>query len=866
MKYFRFIILSVLVLTLSTCKPRFKYPFLNPHLPVEERVDDLLSRMSLQQKVSQLNYESAAIDSLGIPEYNWWNECLHGVARSGLATVFPQAIGMAASFDTALMAQIATVISDEARAKYHGFQKKNKRGIYQGLTFWTPNINIFRDPRWGRGMETYGEDPFLSGSLAVAFIRNMQGNDPLYFKTIVTSKHFAVHSGPEPDRHTFNANVSDIDLRETYLPAFRMTIEQANVQSVMCAYNRFRDKPCCGNSPLLNDILRNEWKFNGYVVSDCWAIQDFYKGHNVVQTKAEAAAMAFRNGTDLNCGNSSPALTEAVQKGFIKESEIDTALKRLLRARFKLGMFDPQENVPFSKIALDTVDCPRHKELAKLAALKSIVLLKNDGLLLPLDKTVQRVAVIGPNANDVEVLLGNYNGIPSAPVTPLQGIRNKIPHAKVSYALGCEHADNLPTFEVVRSAFLFTDESMKTNGLLAEYFDTAGFSRKPVFTRIDSVVDFIWHDKAPADFMDDDNFAVRWSGVIVPPVTGQYALGAQGMNRFKVYLGDSVIAKHNSEHHGLKNYSFVQLEKGKPYRLKVEFSEYIGDADCSLLWAIPGRHTEQQALDIARDADIVILFMGLSPRLEGEEMDVKVDGFKGGDRMRIDLPDLQQRFIKKVHALGKPTVLVLLNGSALAINWEAANISAIVEAWYPGQAAGDAIADVLFGDYNPAGRLPVTFYKALNDLPPFDDYNMKNRTYRYFTGQPLFPFGFGLSYTSFEYSDLKLDKNQINAGDAVKVSVTVENTGGLDGEEVVQLYVRKAVRSDNDPVKSLKQFKRVAIARNQKQTITFLLDSSVFQSWNEQKKNFSVMPGDYEILIGSSSADNDLKALKINIL
>jgi beta-glucosidase len=862
----KFFLLSVVTFLLFSCaKQQVKYPYQNVKLPIDQRVEDLISRMTIEEKISQLNYESAAIDSLGVSAYNWWNECLHGVARAGLATVFPQAIGMAATWDEELIFNVASAISDEARAKYHEFQRKGKSGIYQGLTFWTPNINIFRDPRWGRGMETYGEDPVLTGKIAVQFIKGLQGDDPKYLKTVATSKHFAVHSGPEYNRHSFDANVSTTDLRETYLPAFKRTIDEANVQSFMCAYNRLYGKPCCGSSPLLNDILRDEWKFKGYVVSDCWALVDFYDGHNVVETKAEAAAMAFKNGTDLNCGNTSPFLKEAFEKGMITEVDLNVPLRRLFKARFMLGMFDPDKMVPYANIPYSVVDCQKHKDLALETARKSMVLLKNENQLLPLNKSVKKVAVIGPNANDVDALLANYHGIPSEAVTPYLGIKAKLKDAEVNFALGCEHAEGLPTFEVVPQDVLFTDATKTVSGLKAEYFDTAAIVDNPEFTKVDPNVDFYWWDNAPFEELDDDDFAVKWSGVIVPKISGKYALGLQGRPIFNLYLDGKQIVKHKSIHEHLKKYEFVELKAGQTYKIDIEYIQDHGEAEVRLIWALPDRNFEKEALDLAAASDVVILCMGLSPRLEGEEMKVNVDGFSHGDRLMIDLPKLQVEFMKKIKALNKPTVLVMLNGSAVAINWEAENMPAILEAWYPGQAGGHAIADVLFGDYNPAGRLPLTYYKSVNDIPHFEDYNMKGRTYRYFDKEPLFAFGYGLSYTTFEYTTPKVDRVEVKKNGTVKVSVDVKNTGSYDGDEVVQLYV-KSNEKENAPIKSLKAFKRIKIAKGETKTITFSLSADEFKSWNETANAYVVEKGAYQIMVGASSRDKDLKSVSVNVI
>ena len=679
------------------------YPYQNSNLSVEERAKDLVSRMTLQEKVSQMNYNAPAIDCLGIQKYNWWNECLHGVARNGLATVFPQAIGLAAMWDKELMFKIATAISDEARAKYNDAVKHDRRGIYQGLTFWSPNINIFRDPRWGRGMETYGEDPYLTGQTAIQFIKGLQGNDSRYLKVIATAKHFAVHSGPEPDRHSFDANISEYDLRETYLPAFKMSVQDAHVQSLMCAYNSLRGKACCSNDPLLEKILRDEWGFKGYVVSDCWAVSDIYQFHKQALDAAEASALSVKAGTDLECGASYPSLMEAVKKGLIKENEFDVSLKRLMEARFRLGMFDPPAMVPYSKIKFDIVDSKENRKLALESARKSIVLLKNENNLLPLKKTIKIVAVIGPNANDEEVLLGNYNGTPSNPVTPLNGIINKVGKtADVIYERGCDIAKNIPSFEVIPSEFLFSSTDKKQNGLKGEYFDNMEWKGEPTKIKIDRKIDFKWLKDSDGDIYKG-NKSIRWTGYLVPNKSGVYQLGGYGFNGFNIFLNDSLLVNFNGEHHPNKVYKEVRLDANTQYKIRIEFFAHTSYAQMQFLWSAPDENPEERAVEAVKKSDIVIMFMGLSPRLEGEELKINVKGFKGGDRTTLDLPESQENLIKKIFSIGKPVVLVLLNGSALSINWENENIPAIVEAWYGGQAAGDAIADALFGDYNPSG-------------------------------------------------------------------------------------------------------------------------------------------------------------------
>jgi beta-glucosidase len=807
----------------------------NADAPLAQRVDDLLSRLTVAEKISQMMNESPAIERLAIPAYDWWSECLHGVARAGRATVFPEPIGLAATWDPGLIFRMATAISDEARAKYNEFQRRGKRSMYQGLTFWSPNINLVRDPRWGRGMETYGEDPYLTGRLAIDFIQGLQGNDPKYLKVVATAKHFAVHSGPESSRHSFDAKVEDADLTESYLPHFEAAIRQGGAYSVMCSYNQVDGEPACASPRLLGDILRKEWGFPGYVVSDCGAVDDIFHGHHSVDSMAAAAARAVKAGTDLDCGTEYGALVPALEQKLIAQTDIDTAVRRLLTARFRLGMFDPPERVPYARIPLSVVDSEAHQALALEAARKSIVLLKNQGGLLPLKKTIKTLAVIGPNADSVETLLGNYNGDPSAPVTPLAGLRGKLgTRTKILYAQGGELADGLPTMETVPASALFTtDGADRHSGLLGEYFNTASFNgqvypapgktpapaepdAKPLFTRVDANIDFKWWDGAPRADMDDDNFGVRWIGFLTPPVTGKYRLGGVGMNAFEIYMNDKQLVRANNMYERNYSYETVELEAGKFYRIRVDFHEVLNDADMRLVWAVPGRDLETPALDAARQAEAVVMFLGLSPRLEGEEMKVPVAGFEGGDRVDLGLPAAQQALLEKVAALDKPVVLVLLNGSALAVNWARDRVPAIVEAWYPGQAGGTAIADVLFGDYNPAGRLPVTFYQSADQLPGFDDYSMKGRTYRYFQGEPLYAFGYGLSYTSFGYSRLDCPE-RAPANHDVPVSVEVRNTGKLDGDEVVQLYVK------HDGVRSLEGFRRVPLKAGERRVVKFVL-------------------------------------------
>lgn len=691
--------------------------FQDPSRPIRERVDDLLSRLTLEEKIGQMVYSAAAIPRLGIPEYNWWNECLHGVARAGIATVFPQAIGMAASFHQELLYQVACVISDEARAKHHEFARRGDRGIYKGLTMWSPNINIFRDPRWGRGQETYGEDPYLTGRMGVAFVKGLQGEDPKYLKVVATPKHYAVHSGPEPLRHSFDARVSEKDLRETYLPAFRDCVKEAQAYSVMGAYNRTNGEPCCASKTLLEKILRQEWGFAGYVVSDCGAIRDIHAHHKVTETPEESAALAVNNGCDLNCGRVYDSLVEAVNQGLISEETIDRSLRRLLTAKFKLGMFDPPEKVPYAQIPYEINACEEHRQLSLKMARESMVLLKNEGDVLPLSRDISAIAVIGPNADSKKVLLGNYFGTPARYVTPLQGIINKVePDVRVFYAEGCD---------------------------------------------LVSTKDSAWGGKATKGF--------------------------------------------------------------------------------------------SEALAAAERSDVVVMCLGLSPDLEGEEGAVaNSDG--GGDKTSLDLPGLQEELLKAVCDVGKPVVLVLFSGSPLAVNWADENVPAILQAWYPGEEGGTAIADVLFGDYNPAGRLPVTFVRSLDQLPPFTDYAMKGRTYRYMTEEPLYPFGYGLSYSAFSYKNLRLSARKIAAGTSLHVEVDVENVSNIPGDEVVQLYLKDLEASVVVPNYELRGFSRVHLAPGEKRTIGFTLTPRQMALINEDGKAV-LEPGSFRLYVGGQQPD-----------
>ncbi len=818
--------------------------YLDPDRPLKARLDDLIGRMTLEEKASQMVDEAPAIPRLGIPAYNWWNEALHGVARAGRATVFPQAIGLGATWNKELVGKMATAISDEARAKYHAFQRRGKRDRYQGLTLWSPNINIFRDPRWGRGMETYGEDPHLTGQLGVAFIKGLQGDDPKYLKAVATPKHFAVHSGPEPERHGFDAITDERDLRETYLPQFQVTIQAARAASLMCAYNRYRGEAACGSHRLLTEILRDEWGFDGFVVSDCGAIKDFYAGHKLVRTAAEASALGVRAGCDLSCGPEYASLVEAVQKKLVSEAEVDRSLKRLFAARFKLGMFDPQELVPWSKLPTSVVDSPAHAQLALQVARESIVLLKNENGTLPLAQP-KTIAVVGPLADDPFVGLANYYGIPSRMVTVRQGIAARAPQGtRLLYAAGSAIAEGLPVLAPVPASALRPPGDGQ--GLRGAYFKNRKHEGQPAQVRVDAQLDFMWWDRGPVPGFDEDDFSVRWEGDLVAPAGGRYALGVRAQSAYELTIDGKRLLKRGEGNDTRLAWETIELGEG-PHALRIDLTESTGDASFQLFWAVPRPQAEMQAeaVSAARQADVVVAVLGLTPWLEGEQMKVPVPGFRGGDRVSLDLPEPQQQLLHALAHTGKPVVLVLMSGGALTVRWAAEHIPAIVEAWYAGQAGGEAMAEVLFGAYNPAGRLPVTFYRSVDDLPPFVDYAMKGRTYRYFGGDVLWPFGHGLSYTKFAYSDLKAT--------VASVSVAVQNVGDRDGDEVVQVYVRDVEASVPVPLRALKAFMRVHLKRGEKRSLTFALTPDDFSLIDANNKRV-VEPGQFEIKVGGLTA------------
>jgi len=837
-------------------------PYKDPSLPVERRIDDLISRMTLEEKASQLGHTSAAVPRLGVPAYNWWNEGLHGVARAGYATVFPQAIGMAATFDDSLMHEVADVISTEFRAKYYAtLHADGTAEWYRGLTAWSPNINIFRDPRWGRGQETYGEDPYLTSKIGIAFVTGLQGNDPKYIKVVATPKHFAVHSGPESTRHFVNIEVSPHDLQDTYLPAFRATVTEGKAESVMCAYNAVDGAPACASSMLLDQHLRKDWGFKGYVVSDCGAAADIFKGHRYKPNAEEGVTAAFTAGMDVICGDyrnnmstEFEGIVAAVRKGLLPESVVDQALRRLFSARFRLGMFDPPTSVPYSKISKTDNDTAAHRQLALRMAQESMVLLKNENGLLPLKQEPKTIAVVGPNATNLDALVGNYNGTPSHPVSILDGIRKRFAKAKVTYVEGSGLVG--PAMAPVPSNALCPDESCKKHGLSAEYFSNETLNGAPAAKRVDDKVDRVADVTSHTEFPGP--YSARWTGFLVPAESGEHTIGFTGQDGYRVWVDGKLIAEDWTDHEPATTITAkVPLESNHKYPVKIEFYQRSKIGDARFVWSAPSQNG-QDAVDAAKKADLVVMVGGLSPRIEGEEMKVQAEGFSGGDRTKIDLPAPQEQLLEKIQATGKPLVLVLMNGSALAVNWAEEHVPAIVEAWYPGEEGGTAVAGLLAGDFNPGGRLPVTFYKSVEQLPAFDDYSMSKRTYRYFDGQPLYPFGFGLSFTKFEYANAHAEKGGSNS---VTLSVDVKNSGSKAGDEVVQVYLTH-LGVPGAPLRVLKGFKRIHLEAGQKQTVQFTLVDRDLSTVDEAGKRL-VVPGKVQVWIGGGQPIGRNKAAGI---
>jgi beta-glucosidase len=855
--------------------------YLDASAPMESRVRDLISRMTLQEKTSQLVSVAPAIPRLQVPAYNYWTEGLHGIGMDGVATVFPQAIGYAASWNTALVHSMADTISTEGRARYHEALRHDVHSQNEGLTVWSPNINIFRDPRWGRGQETYGEDPFLTGQIGFAYITGLQGDDPRYLKMLAASKHFAVHSGPEPARHAIDVQVSRHDMEDTYLPAFRYTLTAAHAGSVMCAYNSINGQPACANSFLLEDSLRKSWGFQGYVVSDCAAITDIYTGHKYVKTLEEAAAVSLRRGTDLDCDFSQTeqkGYLDAVNSGALTEAEIDRSLQRIFTARFRLGMFDPPSMVKYAGIPYSENDSEAHRLQAMKVAMQSMVLLKNDGTL-PLKKSVRKIAVIGPLGDSVSALLGNYNGLPSRQTTLVDGIRKELPAAQVAYVPGTSFLRN--TFTVPEAAFT---TKAGAPGLTAEYFKTQDLSGKPETVRTDPRIGFgFLADRLPP-WAEADGFAARWTGNLTAPETGDYELELKGEGGARLWIGGKQLLddwKENASGASPPTRKFeVHMQKGVPQSIKVEYLRLKSpqkvefgrrlSSMMQLAWKRNGGETVPEAMAAIKDADVVVAVVGITAELEGEEMSSEglPPGFLGGDRTSIDLPKPEEDLLEAVRAApgmaGKPLVVVLMNGSALAVNWAAEHANSILEAWYPGEEGGTAVAKTLSGANNPAGRLPVTFYRSVNDLPPFEDYAMSSRTYRYYQGPVLYPFGFGLSYSTFRYSGMKLSTKEVVAGKPLAVDVDVENTCQVQADEVAELYL-DFPGQPGAPRLALRGFQRVGLSPGEKKRLHFDLTPRDL-SWVDPEGSRVLSGGSFHVFVGGAQPGKDTQGVRETFL
>jgi beta-glucosidase len=815
-------------------------PYLDPSLPVGRRVDDLIARMTPAEKISQLNNDARPIPRLHVPGYNYWNEALHGVARDGIATVFPQAIGIAATFDTALVERMGADIAREARAKYDLALREGDPKIYQGLTFFSPNINIFRDPRWGRGQETYGEDPFLTGRIAVAFISGMQGPDPLHPVVTTTAKHFAVHSGPEPLRHGFDAKASAHDLADTYLPAFRAAVIDAHVASVMCVYNAVNGIPGCASPFLLQHTLRDTWGFKGFVVSDCNAVNDIHTGHHYVDSEPAAAAAALTAGMDNECTvKSAPQAADyakyadALRQGLISQAQVDQAVRRDLTVRFELGLFDPPD--PSRAVPAGEVDSAAHRQRALQVARESMVLLKNNGVL-PLVHPPARIAIIGPLANSVRMLEGNYNGTPSRVTTIVEGIRQQFPNSQIVFEAGTAQFLREPVS--VPTAVLSTDDGQP--GLTLQYFATPEHSGSALLTRITPTVNLEGSADAGRKF-------AHWHGWLTPTQSGDYTLGAPG-NRNQILVDGTLIVDGRPHGDAAAGFAPMHLEAGHRYAITVDNAPAAARS-VRLVWTRKDPQAAARALEVARHADLVIAVVGITADLEGEESPLAIPGFKGGDRTSLDLPAEEEQLVESIQGAGKPLVVVLVSGSGLAVNWIQEHADAILQAWYPGEAGGTAVAQTLAGRNNPAGRLPVTFYRSIDELPDFTDYSMKNRTYRYFSGPVLYPFGYGLSYSAFRYDNLRLSSSTLAAGKPLGVRVRVTNTSARDGDEVAQLYLQFGAAA-GAPGRALRAFQRLHLRAGESRVVQFALAPRQLSHVNEAGQVL-ISAGRYEVSVGS---------------
>ncbi len=855
----RKIVFIALCLFGSTYATAQSLPYQDASLTAEQRADDLLKRLTLKEKSQLMMDGSPAIPRLGIPRFEWWNEALHGIGRNGFATVFPITMAMASSWDDALLKQVFTAVSDEARAKNSEAKRQGEPKRYQGLSFWTPNINIFRDPRWGRGQETYGEDPYLTERMGLAVVRGLQGpSDSRYRKLLACAKHFAVHSGPEWNRHSFNIEqLPERDLWETYLPAFKALVQQGNVAEVMCAYQRIDGEPCCGNNRYERQILRDDWGFKGLITSDCGAITDFWvkDRHGVSPDAASASAKAVRSGTDVECGSDYKQLPQAVERGEISEAELDTSLRRLLVARFELGDFDPDSLVDWAKIPMSVVASKSHKQLALDMARKGTVLLQNRDGVLPLGKTGRGIVVMGPNANDSVMMWGNYSGYPTATTTILDGIRQKLGNVKYIPACG------LTRGEVTISHYSLLTTADGAKGMAATYWNNTAMSGKPAATSI--MTEPINQSNGGATVfapgVNLENFSARYEGEFTPDNDIKLTLSLGADDKARVIVdGDTVINEWKSRQRiNYKNRQYT-FKGGQKHTLQID---YVQERDMAVLQfdlVSKGTPTTAQLLGEIGQADTVIFVGGISPRLEGEEMKVDEPGFRGGDRTDIELPLVQRNMLKALHDAGKTIVFINCSGGAVGLVPESQNCDAIVQAWYGGEQGGQAVADILFGDYNPSGKLPITFYRDTTQLPDFLDYRMANRTYRYFRGEPLFPFGYGLSYTSFT-----IGKPKYNAKKGT-LSVSVTNTGKRKGTETVQAYIRNTADTEG-PLKTLRGFGQVELNPGETKTVCINLPRSSFEWWDKSTNTMRVLPGTYEISVGTSSRDTDLNKITAKI-
>ena len=844
-----------------------RLPYQDPTLSPEKRAADLVSRMTLEEKALQSMNSAPAIPRLGIPAYDYWSEGLHGIARSGYATLFPQAVGMAATFDAPLLHEEGVVVGTEARAKYNEAIRNDIHSIYYGLTIWSPNINIFRDPRWGRGQETYGEDPFLTATLGTQFVRGLQGDDPKFYRTIATPKHYAVHSGPESDRHRFDVNPSPHDLWDTYLPAFRATIVEGKADSIMCAYNAIYGKPACASDLLLGEILRGDWKFKGFVTSDCGAVDDFFeaKAHRYSPDKEHAAAAGILAGTDTNCGGTYKVLPAAVKAGLLKESDLDRTVTRLFEARMRLGLFDPPQSMPYASLPFSEVGKPENQALALRAARESMVLLKNERGALPLSGAVKTLLVVGPNAANLASLEGNYNAVPKDPMMPVDGLRHALPQTKVLYAQGAPLAEgvSLP----VPSTQFHPGANAAENGLKAEYFANDSLEGTPVVARTDAQIDFDWNSAAPVEGTTQKAFSVRWTGTISVPAPGDYPVAisfshcypCHDVEAFTVKVDGKELTNFSTEEHefrpsGTPKFT-LHLDDTAPHAFELVYRHRarLFGGGLTLKWTPPAAPLLEQAKALAPQADAVVAFVGLSPELEGEEMPVHLEGFSGGDRTDVKLPAAQRALLEAMAATGKPVIVVSMSGSAIGYTWAQEHAAALVQAWYPGQAGAQAIAETLTGANNPAGRLPVTFYRAVDELPPFTDYSMKNRTYRYFTGKPLYGFGYGLSYTTFKYGPVKLSAKSVKAGKDLVAEADVTNSGKVAGDEVAELYLLPPAEGNGglSPKLQMEGFERVHLAPGETKHVRFTLTPRQI-SEVDAKGVRSVQAGRYRLSIGGA--------------